>query len=122
MFSRSVSVEQWKYQFKLWSTIDDKSISKFTSDQKEIVRTHYVNFCSLLSLSLSHSLSLSLSLSPLSLCRSFSDLTLYVFRTYFLLDSLFQYVSLHLALCAFFSVFQCFWYHGNYIYNGCLRR
>jgi len=32
----SVSVEQWKYQFRLWSTIDDKSIAKFTSDQKEL--------------------------------------------------------------------------------------
>ena len=33
-----VSVEQWRYQFKLWSNIEDKSISRFTSDQKELVK------------------------------------------------------------------------------------
>ncbi|KYR00352.1 transcription factor IIH subunit [Tieghemostelium lacteum] len=31
----AVSVEQWKYQFKLWSNIDDRMISKFTSGSKE---------------------------------------------------------------------------------------
>ncbi|EGC39840.1 hypothetical protein DICPUDRAFT_96425 [Dictyostelium purpureum] len=31
----AVSVEQWKYQFKLWSNIEEKMISKFTSDNKE---------------------------------------------------------------------------------------
>lgn len=31
----SVSVEQWKTQFKLWSTADDSTICRFTSDQKD---------------------------------------------------------------------------------------
>eukprot|EP01104_Vermistella_antarctica_P011476 TRINITY_DN3207_c3_g1_i1.p1 TRINITY_DN3207_c3_g1~~TRINITY_DN3207_c3_g1_i1.p1 ORF type:complete len:893 (-),score=226.50 TRINITY_DN3207_c3_g1_i1:123-2801(-) len=31
----SVAVEQWRNQFKLWSTIDDVNISRFTSDLKE---------------------------------------------------------------------------------------
>jgi DNA excision repair protein ERCC-3 len=31
----SVSVDQWRYQFKLWSTIKDENISRFTSDMKE---------------------------------------------------------------------------------------
>ncbi|EAL67966.1 transcription factor IIH subunit [Dictyostelium discoideum AX4] len=31
----AVSVEQWKYQFKLWSNIEERQISKFTSDNKE---------------------------------------------------------------------------------------
>jgi len=30
-----VSVEQWKSQFKLWSTIEDKHICRFTSDSKD---------------------------------------------------------------------------------------
>eukprot|EP01133_Synstelium_polycarpum_P012127 gene12127-14189_t len=35
----AVSVEQWKYQFRLWSNIDEKMISKFTSDSKEKMYT-----------------------------------------------------------------------------------
>uniref|UniRef100_A0A665WAS1 General transcription and DNA repair factor IIH helicase/translocase subunit XPB n=1 Tax=Echeneis naucrates TaxID=173247 RepID=A0A665WAS1_ECHNA len=31
----SVSVEQWKAQFKMWSTIDDSLICRFTSDAKD---------------------------------------------------------------------------------------
>ncbi|XP_062852962.1 general transcription and DNA repair factor IIH helicase subunit XPB [Trichomycterus rosablanca] len=31
----SVSVEQWKAQFKMWSTIDDSQICRFTSEAKE---------------------------------------------------------------------------------------
>ncbi|EGG14365.1 transcription factor IIH subunit [Cavenderia fasciculata] len=31
----AVSVEQWKFQFRLWSNIEEKMISKFTSDNKE---------------------------------------------------------------------------------------
>jgi DNA excision repair protein ERCC-3 len=31
----AVSVEQWRYQFKLWTNLSDKQISRFTSDQKE---------------------------------------------------------------------------------------
>ncbi|XP_035264301.1 general transcription and DNA repair factor IIH helicase subunit XPB [Anguilla anguilla] len=31
----SVSVEQWKAQFKMWSTIDDSQICRFTSDAKD---------------------------------------------------------------------------------------
>lgn len=38
---RSVSVEQWRYQFKLWSTIGDKNIARFTSDQKEWVNNEF---------------------------------------------------------------------------------
>lgn len=30
-----VSVEQWKQQFKLWSTADDAIICRFTSDAKD---------------------------------------------------------------------------------------
>jgi DNA excision repair protein ERCC-3 len=30
-----VSVEQWRHQFKLWSNVEDKMISRFTSDNKE---------------------------------------------------------------------------------------
>lgn len=30
-----VSVEQWKSQFKLWASIDDKHICRFTSDAKD---------------------------------------------------------------------------------------
>ncbi|KAF2072811.1 hypothetical protein CYY_005885 [Polysphondylium violaceum] len=35
----AVSVEQWKYQFKLWSNIEERMISKFTSDSKEKMYT-----------------------------------------------------------------------------------
>ncbi|GAM22372.1 hypothetical protein SAMD00019534_055470 [Acytostelium subglobosum LB1] len=31
----AVSVEQWKYQFRLWTNVDEKAIQKFTSDSKE---------------------------------------------------------------------------------------
>ena len=31
----NVSVEQWRYQFRLWSTIPDDQIARFTSDCKE---------------------------------------------------------------------------------------
>uniref|UniRef100_A0A4W3I5J4 General transcription and DNA repair factor IIH helicase/translocase subunit XPB n=1 Tax=Callorhinchus milii TaxID=7868 RepID=A0A4W3I5J4_CALMI len=31
----AVSVEQWKSQFKMWSTIDDSQICRFTSDAKD---------------------------------------------------------------------------------------
>lgn len=31
----SVSVDQWKYQFKLWSTLQDHQIARFTSEKKE---------------------------------------------------------------------------------------
>lgn len=31
----SVSVEQWKQQFKMWSTADDSMICRFTSDAKD---------------------------------------------------------------------------------------
>lgn len=31
----AVSVEQWKTQFKLWSTADDSMICRFTSDAKD---------------------------------------------------------------------------------------
>jgi len=31
----AVSVEQWKHQFKLWSTVEEKQIARFTSDAKE---------------------------------------------------------------------------------------
>lgn len=31
----AVSVEQWKAQFKMWSTIDDSQICRFTSDAKD---------------------------------------------------------------------------------------
>lgn len=34
-----VSVEQWRYQFKLWSNVEDKQIARFTSDQKEYFST-----------------------------------------------------------------------------------
>lgn len=30
-----MSVEQWKAQFKMWSTIDDSQICRFTSDAKD---------------------------------------------------------------------------------------
>lgn len=30
-----VSVEQWKHQFKMWSTADDSMICRFTSDAKD---------------------------------------------------------------------------------------
>jgi DNA excision repair protein ERCC-3 len=33
--TNAVSVDQWAFQFKLWSTIKDDHISRFTSDNKE---------------------------------------------------------------------------------------
>eukprot|EP00898_Chlorokybus_atmophyticus_P001082 jgi/Chlat1/1975/Chrsp158S02276 len=33
--TNSVSVDQWRSQFKLWTTIPDEKISRFTSDRKE---------------------------------------------------------------------------------------
>lgn len=33
--TNAVSVDQWAFQFKLWSTIRDEQISRFTSDNKE---------------------------------------------------------------------------------------
>ncbi|KAJ1284882.1 hypothetical protein BS78_03G239000 [Paspalum vaginatum] len=33
--TNAVSVDQWAWQFKLWSTIKDEHISRFTSDNKE---------------------------------------------------------------------------------------
>ncbi|XP_074572887.1 general transcription and DNA repair factor IIH helicase/translocase subunit XPB1-like [Curcuma longa] len=36
--TNAVSVDQWAFQFKLWSTIKDENISRFTSDNKEKFR------------------------------------------------------------------------------------
>ncbi|XP_042455667.1 general transcription and DNA repair factor IIH helicase subunit XPB1-like isoform X1 [Zingiber officinale] len=36
--TNAVSVDQWAFQFKLWSTIEDDNISCFTSDNKEKFR------------------------------------------------------------------------------------
>lgn len=36
--TNAVSVDQWAFQFKLWSTIKDEHISRFTSDNKEKFR------------------------------------------------------------------------------------
>ncbi|XP_042388706.1 general transcription and DNA repair factor IIH helicase subunit XPB1-like isoform X1 [Zingiber officinale] len=36
--TNAVSVDQWAFQFKLWSTIEDENISCFTSDNKEKFR------------------------------------------------------------------------------------
>ncbi|XP_072995058.1 general transcription and DNA repair factor IIH helicase/translocase subunit XPB1-like [Typha latifolia] len=36
--TNAVSVDQWAFQFKLWSTIRDEQISRFTSDNKEKFR------------------------------------------------------------------------------------
>ncbi|KAG5563298.1 hypothetical protein RHGRI_005893 [Rhododendron griersonianum] len=36
--TNAVSVDQWAFQFKLWSTIRDEQICRFTSDNKEIFR------------------------------------------------------------------------------------
>lgn len=33
--TNAVSVDQWAFQFKLWSTVRDDQISRFTSDSKE---------------------------------------------------------------------------------------
>ena len=30
-----VAVEQWRSQFKLWSTVDDSMVCRFTSDAKD---------------------------------------------------------------------------------------
>ncbi|DBA93765.1 hypothetical protein WJX82_000412 [Trebouxia sp. C0006] len=35
LVTNSVSVDQWKHQFKLWTGLQDHQISRFTSDQKE---------------------------------------------------------------------------------------
>ncbi len=32
----SVSVDQWKYQFQLWTSIGDHQIARFTSENKEM--------------------------------------------------------------------------------------
>eukprot|EP00300_Choanocystis_sp_HF-7_P011249 c17372_g1_i5.p1 GENE.c17372_g1_i5~~c17372_g1_i5.p1 ORF type:complete len:555 (+),score=142.48 c17372_g1_i5:453-2117(+) len=37
--SSNVAVEQWKSQFKLWTTVDDKSVSMFTSHHRSIFET-----------------------------------------------------------------------------------
>lgn len=31
----SVSVDQWRHQFKLWTSLQDNQVARFTSDQKE---------------------------------------------------------------------------------------
>jgi len=36
--TNAVSVDQWAFQFKLWSTIKDEQICRFTSDSKERFR------------------------------------------------------------------------------------
>lgn len=36
--TNAVSVDQWAFQFKLWSTIRDEHICRFTSDSKERFR------------------------------------------------------------------------------------
>lgn len=36
--TNAVSVDQWAFQFKLWSTIRDEQICRFTSDNKERFR------------------------------------------------------------------------------------
>ncbi|KAJ7521765.1 hypothetical protein O6H91_19G067000 [Diphasiastrum complanatum] len=38
--TNAVSVDQWAFQFKLWSTIRDDQISRFTSDSKERFKGH----------------------------------------------------------------------------------
>jgi len=35
VWPQMLSVDQWAFQFKLWSTIKDENISRFTSDNKE---------------------------------------------------------------------------------------
>jgi len=40
-FKKSVSVEQWKQQFLMWTTLKDSQISRFTSASKENVK--YIN-------------------------------------------------------------------------------
>ena len=42
--TNSVSVDQWKYQFQLWSSLDSRDISRFTSQQKEAF-TGVANVC-----------------------------------------------------------------------------
>lgn len=39
-----VSVEQWKQQFKMWSTADDSMICRFTSEAKDKPMVRYLNF------------------------------------------------------------------------------
>ena len=36
--TNAVSVDQWAFQFKLWSTVRDDQICRFTSDSKERFR------------------------------------------------------------------------------------
>lgn len=38
--TNAVSVDQWAFQFKLWSTIRDDQISRFTSDSKERLKSN----------------------------------------------------------------------------------
>ena len=33
--TNSVSVDQWRHQFLLWSSVDGRNVSRFTSGQKE---------------------------------------------------------------------------------------
>jgi DNA excision repair protein ERCC-3 len=42
---RRVSVDQWAYQFKLWSTVKDEQITRFTSENKERFRTNQASVC-----------------------------------------------------------------------------
>ena len=42
--TNSVSVDQWKYQFQLWSSLDSRDVSRFTSQQKEAF-TGVANVC-----------------------------------------------------------------------------
>jgi superfamily II DNA or RNA helicase len=35
LVTNAVSVDQWTYQFKLWTTIQDENIGRFTSAAKE---------------------------------------------------------------------------------------
>ncbi|GAQ80913.1 putative Xeroderma pigmentosum group B protein [Klebsormidium nitens] len=41
----SVSVDQWAYQFKLWSTVKDEQITRFTSENKERFRPNQASVC-----------------------------------------------------------------------------
>lgn len=35
LVTNAVSVDQWSYQFKLWTTIQDENLGRFTSSAKE---------------------------------------------------------------------------------------
>jgi len=37
--TNAVSVDQWRYQFKLWTTISDDAITRFTANEKELFAT-----------------------------------------------------------------------------------